>query len=146
MRMNLKGLVVALLISACCVIVVANPQKFKVPEQRPEAQGCPFRDPWCGLRPTTENKEPPALKTEELLKIRDIQYDHAKRAARMKQIEELYERLQAEQAADAKRIDAVIVTGAQAAKINLETWIFNVDSLTFVLREKSAPAPVRKNQ
>lgn len=82
----------------------------------------------------------PALKTEDLLKIRDVQYRHAQRAAQMRAIEQAYTKLQGEQDADVQKVDVIIAAAAKDAKVDLTKWVFDIEELKFVPREKPAPA------
>jgi len=84
--------------------------------------------------------ETPALKTEDLLKIRDLQYSQAKRALQMKQYEAAYRQLQDDQMADARRIDDVIREAAKGASVDIEKWSFDADALKFVPRSPPATA------
>jgi hypothetical protein len=81
----------------------------------------------------------PNLKTEDLLKIRELQYQQAKRALEMNEIEKRYALLQKQSDAWKDEMHAAIAAGAKAARVDLQKWDFDTDKLTFI--PKPAPVP-----
>jgi hypothetical protein len=76
----------------------------------------------------------PVVKSEELLKMRSLQYESAKRLVRMHQLQAEFEKLQNEQQSLAQQINAWIVAQAEALKVDLKKLQFDFDALRFVER------------
>ena len=91
--------------------------------------------------PSPTPQQQPALKTEDLLKVRDLQYQQAKRLLAMRQMEKEYKALQDAVDAGQRQMDEVIRAGAKAGNVDLEKWLFDSDSLRFVARP--APTPTQ---
>src|SRR5260370_12251911 len=83
----------------------------------------------------------PALKTEDLLKVRDLQYQQAKRLLAMRQMEKEYQALQLAVDVGQQQMNEVIRAGAKAANVDLNNWAFNPDPLNLFAR----PAPTPKS-
>ncbi len=89
--------------------------------------------------PTPESA--PALKTEDLLKVRDLQYQQAKRLLVMRQMEKEYKALQDAVDAGQQQMNEVISAGAKASNVDLTKWAFDPDALKFVARPAPTPKP-----
>ncbi len=84
------------------------------------------------------------LKTEDLLKIRDLQYEQAKRLLEMRQIEARYRELQEATVSGQQQIDDAVRAGAAAANVDLKQWVFDADRLKFIPRAAEKP-PEKKD-
>jgi len=92
-------------------------------------------------RPQEANAAAPTLKTEDLLKVRDLQYQQAKRMLTMRQLEQEYKALKDAVDAGQQQMEEVVRAGAKAASIDLEKWRFDPDALRFVARPAPTPSP-----
>jgi hypothetical protein len=127
MMMKIKHLVISILLLVSCAAIGSSQQK---PETGRDAGA-----PQAGMPAL----QAPALKAEDLLKIRDLQYAQAKRVQQMQQMEAVYKRLQDDQASDSRHIDDVIREAAKAANIDISKWVFDAETLKFVPRPAEKP-------
>ena len=136
--MKVKHLVIAMALLLCVAFTISAQQKSEtakaaIPDSKSES---PKTDAGRDARAPAA----PEFKAEDLLKIRDIQYRNAQRAAQMKTLEQQYDQLQKLQDADIQKIDRVVNDAAKAAGVDLAKWIIDLEALKLVPREKPAPA------
>jgi hypothetical protein len=80
----------------------------------------------------------PAMKPEDQLKIRNLQFQQDKKLLEQQRLEARYRQLQEEIKADETRINDAVQAGARAVGVDLSKFVFDLDLLKFVPR----PAPV----
>ena len=78
----------------------------------------------------------PSLPVSALLKIRDLQYQQAKRELEKQSLEKRYEQLQKESDTWKAEMSAAIAAGAKAAGVDLQKWDFDSDTLKFIPKPK----------
>lgn len=142
--MRIKSLVVSILVLMSCAAVAAQTNAVAGARANAAALGGRASAQSNGEAGSDTGTPAPALKAEDLLKIRDVQYRHAQRAARMKAIEQEYSLLKTAQDADGQKVDAIITTAARDAKVDLAEWAFDIEGLRFIPREKPATKPSPK--
>lgn len=133
MRFKHLVITIALVVMSCAAIA----------GQTTSAQSAKSKEPSAAASPSALSSLPaaPEFKAEDLLKIRDVQYRHAQRAAQMKILEQQYEQLQKAQEADRQKVDQIINDAARAANVDLTKWSLDIEELKFVSRDnKQAPA------
>jgi hypothetical protein len=84
----------------------------------------------------------PEVKAEDALKIRDLQYEQAKRAMEMRDLEERYQQLKTESDNWRTQMQAAIAAAAKSAGVDLAKWDFNIDTLKFTIKP---PPPSQTN-
>ncbi len=103
---------------------------------RKSANNSPSPVPPVSLSPTLPVAPSPHLPLSALLEIRELQYQQAKRALEMNDLEKRYAALQKESDAWKEQMHAAIAAGAKAAGVDLQKWDFDSDKLTFIRKEQ----------
>jgi hypothetical protein len=80
----------------------------------------------------------PAMKPEDQLKIRNLQYEQDKKIIELQRLKLREQELEEAIQTDVSAINAAVRAGGQAAGVDFAKFIFDLDSLKFVLR----PSPV----
>jgi len=93
---------------------------------------------------TAEQTPAPQLKAEDLLNIRNLQFDQAKRLLEMQSLKSRYEQLQNESQSFQPALRTMIEAAAKAANVDLTKWEFDSDSLKFVARPMPPKAEDQK--
>lgn len=146
--MKIKVLVISILLLVSCVAVAGAQEVAKTNAGKDghpiaaAAPGTPSAGASQAGMPALPAALPaaPALKTESLFYIRDLQYEQAKLLLGMKQLEAQYKKLQEDVDRLGQSVNAIVEADAKAANIDLSKWSFDTDKLKFVPREKPAPA------
>lgn len=79
----------------------------------------------------------PQIKSEDLLKFRNLQYEQAKRALRMQDLRNEFDRLNSEQQKIGTEIDNWIKEQAKVQNVDLAKYVFDSDQLKFVEIKKN---------
>lgn len=87
---------------------------------------------WCTIIPTQSQNGSYTIKSDNLLKLRNLQYEQAKRILRMQELKNEFDKLNIEQQALAVEIDSWIKEQAKAQNIDLTKSKFDLDTLKFV--------------
>lgn len=85
---------------------------------------------------TTAFSQTPQVKTEDLLRLRNLQYEQAKRLVRMQEIKSEFDRLNSENQRLNAEIETWIKEQAKAQNIDLTKDVFDFDKLKFVERQE----------
>jgi hypothetical protein len=76
----------------------------------------------------------PAMKPEDQLRIRNLQYQKDKKLLELQNTVARYKELQAALQADDQIIEAAVIAAAKAAGVDTTRYIFDLDSLTWNAR------------
>ena len=125
----MKHLLIVVLMLSCSAAVSAQQQTAVTADAAIKAAG---------------DSAPPQLKAEDLLKIRNVQYEKVKRALQMTQIEAAYKALQEQQEAGSRRLDDLLTEAVKAAGVDTTKWIFDLEQLRFSERPAAATSPGKK--
>ncbi len=140
--MKLKHLVISILMIAAACFAAAAQTQVSSPKSQEIAKAT---TPGSKLATPDSTAAAPVLRAEDLLKVRDLQYKHAARAATLTKMEQQYEQLIKLQEADAQKLDTVIQEAAKASNIDLTKWQFEIEELKFVPRVQSPESGVRSS-
>jgi hypothetical protein len=91
----------------------------------------------------------PAMRAEDLLRIRNLQYEQDKKLIEMQQIEARYKELKDGIASDNAAINAAVRAGAEAVHADILKFVFDLDSLKLIPRQPQAsgsPTPQPKEK
>ena len=92
----------------------------------------------CSL--LTAAAQAPVMKTEDQLRIRNLQFDQDKKLLEMKRLEAQYRELLLAVDRAQQQIENAVRDGARSAGVDLDKFQFDLDTLRFVPRPARSPS------
>jgi len=123
-----------LLFTAYCSLLTAWAQSKPA-----DTSGTPTMVVPQGSAPSNGVLITPAMKTEDQLRLRSLQYEEDKKLLEMQRIEARYKELQELIKSDESKINDAVRESAVHANADLTKYILDLDSLKFVPRPASQP-------